>query len=209
MLYTASDGPEQDFSSRLNTHVLERLGKQPADGDSFSTKERSNIEIVKSRLYIHKCLRINYTTYDMRRAQDVINPSFHSDIHVLSRNDDTHPFWYARVLGIFHVNVLDESGPSPCRAPVSVPILWVRWYNFDNAHRSGWAERRLHRIGFVPGNGADAFNFINPAEVVRASHLIPAFSLGLTKELLPPSSLARPGRDDDVDTDYSRYYVNM
>ncbi|KAI5896073.1 uncharacterized protein SCHCODRAFT_02492911 [Schizophyllum commune H4-8] len=201
------DPAAKDFSERLRTHLLHRLGKQPETGDSFSDKEHGMLNIIKNRLYIHKCLRINYTTYDIRRDQDVINPSFHSDIHVLARDDDDHPFWYARVLGIFHVNIIDRFSSS--REAVAIPILWVRWYNFDKAYRSGWAERRLHRIGFVPGDGPDAFNFINPADIVRASHLIPAFALGLTRELLPPSSLARPGCDDTEDADYARYYVNM
>ena len=44
----------------------------------------------------------------MRRQQDVINPSSKPDVMVLSCEDDndTHPFWYAQVIKIFHVFVL-------------------------------------------------------------------------------------------------------
>lgn len=57
-------------------------------------------------------LRVNYTTYDMRRAQDSLNPRVpgHADIMVLSpenedENNDPHPYWYARIIGIFHAHV--------------------------------------------------------------------------------------------------------
>jgi hypothetical protein len=58
-------------------------------------------------IYRHKVLRVNYTTYDMRRAQDSLNPRVppagHSNIMVLSpeneeENNDPHPYWYARLL---------------------------------------------------------------------------------------------------------------
>ena len=60
-------------------------------------------------IYQHRVLRVNYTTYDMRRDQDSLNPQSHPDIMLLShedKNDDNwHPYWYARVIGIFHANV--------------------------------------------------------------------------------------------------------
>ena len=56
-------------------------------------------------------MRVNYTTYDMRRDQDTINPRTHADVMVLNpgdeeSEDERHPYWYARVCGIFHANVL-------------------------------------------------------------------------------------------------------
>ncbi|KAE9387587.1 hypothetical protein BT96DRAFT_837432 [Gymnopus androsaceus JB14] len=50
-------------------------------------------------MYKHKVLRVNYTTYDMRRAQDS-NPiqRTHPHVMVLS-DDDDHPYCYACILG--------------------------------------------------------------------------------------------------------------
>jgi hypothetical protein len=66
------------------------------------------------RMYKHNMLRINYTTYDVRHSQDVLNPrTSHRDIMLLANHDgndgsheDGHLFLYARVLGVYHVNVV-------------------------------------------------------------------------------------------------------
>ena len=54
----------------------------------------------------------DYTTYDMWCAQDSINPWTHPDIMLLSGEDhedsDPHPYWYARVLGIYHAEVCHD-----------------------------------------------------------------------------------------------------
>jgi hypothetical protein len=67
--------------------------------------------IKADRMYKHNVMRINYTTSDVRRAQDVINPSTpHCNVMLLGRNeedssvDQQHPYLYACVLGIYHVN---------------------------------------------------------------------------------------------------------
>jgi hypothetical protein len=48
-------------------------------------------------------------TYDCRHDQDIINPQMHSDVMVLTDKDEdtdnTHPYWYAHVIGIFHAMV--------------------------------------------------------------------------------------------------------
>jgi hypothetical protein len=56
-------------------------------------------------------MRINYTTYDVRRSQDIINTTTsRHDVMVLADPGDhtaaSHPFRYARVLGVYHVNVI-------------------------------------------------------------------------------------------------------
>ena len=63
----------------------------------------------KGCIYQHKTMGLNYTTYDVRRDQDIIHPST-SQCNVMSldsdASDDDHPFQSARVLGIFHTNVI-------------------------------------------------------------------------------------------------------
>jgi hypothetical protein len=86
-------------------------------------------------------------------------------------------------------------------------FLWVRWYGYDTHARSGFKARRLHQIGFLDSFGdEEAFGFIDPSDVIRTIHLIPAFKLGTSSDFLPPS-IAR--REDEGDEDYVRYYVSM
>ena len=69
-------------------------------------------------------------------------------------------------------------------------FLFVQWFGRDLTPRPGWKAKRLHRIGFVPGTNETAFGFLDPAQVVWAVHLIPAFAWGHIKTLLPSSRIA-------------------
>ncbi|KAG2029536.1 hypothetical protein BDR03DRAFT_825481, partial [Suillus americanus] len=99
-----------EFLPRLKDHILARLLGHDYDGDevSFSSAQRSQLMLVNDRIYRHKVIRINYTTYDLRREQDSLNSRTHADIMVLSHEDDEangHPYWYARIIGVFHALV--------------------------------------------------------------------------------------------------------
>ncbi|KAI0743239.1 hypothetical protein BC629DRAFT_1275165, partial [Irpex lacteus] len=196
----------QDFMPRLQDHILARLsGIDYHDELSFSDEERHSLSFVNNRIYRHKVIRVNYTTYDLRRGQDSLNPRTQADIMLLGHEDDpnAHPFWYARILGIFHVYVIQRGDMMQRKR---IDFLWVRWFGIDPTHKSGFKARRLPRIGFVADDDADAFGFLNPDDVLRAAHLIPAFAHGRTASLLEPSIARRP-QDDDEDWQY--YYVNI
>jgi hypothetical protein len=154
-------------------------------------------------IYAHKALRINFTTYDNRRDQDTINPRTHSDIMMLAK-DDGHPYCYARVIGIYHAMVQLNSPRSRNRELHRIEFLWVRWYDIDEKARAGFTAKRQFRVKFR--TGSPGFCFINPADVLRATHLIPNFRKGTTSHLLGPS-MAR--RADERDEDYYSYYINM
>jgi len=173
----------------------------------FTQAQRNALCIINNRIYRHKVLRINYTTYNLRRAQDSLNPRTHSDIMVLSHEDieNAHPYWYARIIEIFHIDVR-YSGPEIANQPKRIDFLWVRWFARHTHTRCGWAVRRLPRVGFYPHSDPNAFGFLDPGDVIRAVHLIPAFCFSRTKELLPPS-IARRKSDNNEDWDW--YYVNM
>jgi hypothetical protein len=110
--------------------------------------------------------------------------------------NNRHPYWYAQVLGIFHVNArLSESTEAK---PTN--FLWVRWFGRDPDHTGGFETRRFHRIGLMELNDPSSYEFLNPSDVLRAVHLIPAFSLG---RLLPD-----PEADEDS-MDWQFYYVSM
>ncbi|KAK2467950.1 hypothetical protein APHAL10511_000245 [Amanita phalloides] len=116
--------------------------------------------------------------------------------HEDESDDVPHPYWYARVIGIFHANVSQHGINIPLKR---MDFLWVHWFGCDLAHKGGWRARRLHRIGFVESQDPTAFGFLDPASVIWAVHLIPAFSIGKTVADVDPSH---------EDMDWQQYYVN-
>ena len=147
----------QNFLPHLRDHLLGRmLGREyNGDEDGMAAADLRRLSIEKDRMYLHKVLRVNYTTYDMRRGQDSINPRTHPNIMLLAHEDDDeageHPFWYARVLSVFHVYVrLASSFLSQPDRVEKLDVLWVRWYGRDATAPGGVETRRLHHVGFVP-----------------------------------------------------------
>lgn len=206
----------QNFIPDLNDHLLARILEQGFNGEEhhFTDEERSHLTIAKGRMYRHKILRVNYTTYDMRRDQDTISPRTRPDIMVLNPGEDdiserrAHPYWYARVCGIFHVNV-EYTGPAfVSKKQRRMEFLWVRWYGRDLGALGGFGRKRLHRVGFVDADEPGAFGFLDPALVLRGAHLIPAFAHGRTKELMGPSVM-RSHQEPRDDADWRYHYVNM
>jgi hypothetical protein len=159
------------------------------------------------RIYVHNILRINYTTYDVRRKRDTVNPNTtHRDIMVLADNnsDTDHPFLYARVIGIFHVNAVYTGGPTVDYRPRKVNVLWLRWFALDPGAGTGsWSDSRLDRLYFPPMAGKDAFSFLDPADVLRSCHIIPAFSTG--RRYSDENGISRCARDIN---DWQSYCLN-
>jgi hypothetical protein len=121
---------------------------------------------------------------------------------VLAQEDanDPHPYWYARILGIFHAHVSYRGGQ-----PQKMEFLFVRWYGRDPSHRAGWKARRLHRIGFLTDDDVDAYGFLDPNDIVRAIHLIPAFACGDNGDVNLPVGLSSAVSFRDWDY----FYVNL
>jgi len=149
-------------------------------------------------------MRINYTTYDVRRGQDTINPKTdHRDIMLLvdEPEEDEHPFLYARVLGIFHVNVIFTGQGMVDYHPRRFEFLWVWW--FDCVTEGNWQTAVLNRLSFFPMSSRDAFGFVDPADVLRACHIIPTFSWG--QQYLDGQGLSSVARDSQ---DWKLYVLN-
>jgi hypothetical protein len=123
-------------------------------------------------------------------------------------NDNTsqHPYWYGRIIGIFHADVRYVGPLLTSIEPHHMDVLWVRWLGRDLSHNTGFRAKRLHRIGFVDGSDPEAFGFLDPCQIIRAVHLIPAFAYGRTSELLGPSIIRQP---KDNGEDWRFFYVNM
>ncbi|KAM6488778.1 hypothetical protein JOM56_015763 [Amanita muscaria] len=104
-----------------------------------------------------------------------------------------HPYWYARVLGVFHVNIYLKSDAS--RKRQRVDFLWVRWFGRILEQPGGWKARRFHCVGFVNAQDEAAFGFVDPASVIRGVYLIPDFD----------------GHSDDENSsrDWTQFYVNI
>lgn len=206
---------QQDFHSGLKAHLFARLkGLDSADDEvSITDADRNDVVIRNNRMHSHPRVTINYTSYDMEIEKDSIgSAAMKKDIMILARDreasdNEESPFWYARVLGVYHVeaHLLSDR----VREPSRVDFLWVRWFGRAVEDRYGDDVCRLERIRFVSmDDGTSPFGFVDPSIVVRAVHLIPAFRYGRTKQLLGPTSLARGSGTDLSTDDWESYYVN-
>jgi hypothetical protein len=71
-------------------------------GNSLQPIDIQTIFFQGDVMYQHNIIQVNYTTYDIRQAQDTVNPKTnHHNIMLLSRNENgecnstTHPYQYA------------------------------------------------------------------------------------------------------------------
>jgi hypothetical protein len=189
--------------------ILESQHGDDHDSD-VSTQANHNPDSVlftHDRLYKHNLVRINYTTYDIRRSQDVVNTSTsHNNIMTLAHTDNgenSDPFRYARVLGVYHANVVYTGPGMVGYEPRRMEFLWVRWYQRVRTTGWRWDAYKLDRIKFLPVAAEDAFGFINPLDVLRACHVIPAFARGRLHA--DGVGLSRCAMDA---SDWEMYYLN-
>lgn len=162
-------------------------------------------------MYQHRILRVNYTTYDVRRDQDLVNGhSAHCNIMVLrqrteaSHTDNVSSYRYGRVLGTYHVNVgYNGPGRPDYHELHKMEFLWVRWYDEVGQLETGWAHQRLGRLRFAPIEDGDAFGIVDPDDVLRGCHIIPRFQLNKVHAAgAGHSPLAKDA------SDWKEYYIN-
>jgi hypothetical protein len=174
---------------------------------TFTDEERNTVIIPDNTIYLVQTMQVHYTTYDMRREYDTINPRTHGDVMVLSgESTPSHPYWYARVMGIYHLDTWLQAGGEQTEKQ-HLEVLHVRWLAPLISHRSGMQHARLPKVAFVEESDYDAFGFLDPGQVIRGSHLIPAFaSVRGEGSLRRGKSLARPHGELD---DWEMFYVGM
>lgn len=181
----------QEFVPKLQDHLLHRL-REPGTVTTpteFSWHERHEVVFQANRIFRHKVLRINYTSYDLRRCQDSVNPRTQANIMLPAVDLDPstgtsasgHPFTYARILGVFHAEVLHNKVGQRLSMHI-MEFLWVRRYQLDRTHKGGFKSRRLYRVSLIPETDKSAFGFVDPDDVIRGVHLIPAFAHGTSDE---------------------------
>ena len=180
--------------------------------EDYSDEDRNSVRFVGQKIYSVRTCRLYYTTYDLQRDSDTINPRTHPDIMLRSpeTEEGAEAYWYARVIGVYHANVwVERTDILDARRVRRMDFLWVRWFGKEPDYISGSRGARLPKVGFVESTDEFAFSFVDPAHVVRGCHLVPAFHEGRTVNLLPvPHSVSRclnPGDDDD----WVNFYVNM
>jgi hypothetical protein len=164
------------------------------------------------RMYKHNIMRINYTAYDVHCDEDVIHAGTrgNSNVIVLTpesvniSNPRNRHFWYARVLGIYHVNVMYIGEGNTDYTPHRLDFLWVRWYELED-YDASWSSRRLDRVSFPKSAHEHPFGFLDPADVLRACHIIPVFREGLA--CTNGSGLTCCAEDHDH-TDWKSYVIN-
>ena len=148
----------------------------------------------------------------MRRNQDSINPKTHPDILMLapaapqSQSNTSHPYLYGRVIGIYHVDVVHaDTAPDSQR----IEFLHVRFFQLDDKHEGGFNSRRFYRVNFLEADDPDAFGLVDPARVIRGTHIIPAFAHSTTDRSIT-DSISRVYTDAYAhDKDWRYYYINM
>ena len=218
----------QNFLPKLKSHLLHRvqatLEQETSAFDEFpcvrtaldlgssadpDETARDFVFLKGDCIYHHKLLRFNFTTYAVRRGTDVVKPgSFRCNIMLLSADcasdstSDSHHFLYARVLGAYHANVVYTGPGMRDYKPRRFDFLWVRWYEDIDPGSSGWCNSSLDSVRFPPLNDDESFGFVDPVDVLRGCHIIPAFSSGKRQETrIDVSRCAKDSKD------YKRYYI--
>ncbi|KAG9089054.1 hypothetical protein FRC06_001731, partial [Ceratobasidium sp. 370] len=197
-----------DNAVKLKRHLLGRIQGNPNRTD-FSNQELAQLNFYRGRMYRHKTLRVNYTSYDVLRQQDVLNSGTPGCFVMLlaesEQEPDAHPFIYAKVLGVYHANIVYHNRP-----PQRMDFVHVRWLYYDYERPGGWDHKRLDRVAYgtcdTNDDILDSFDFIDPGNILRATHLIPDFCSDTTRDLLgQDTSIAY---DDAEFGDWKGYYVN-
>ncbi|TEB34544.1 hypothetical protein FA13DRAFT_1625246, partial [Coprinellus micaceus] len=202
-----------NFVEKLKRHllprVLDQLGVKPN-----ALPEENWINVSLTRLYAHQLMRLDYTTYNVRRDQDVIhvetprsNIMFLNQLAFPKSPDEPHdsplphPYLYAKVIGIYHANVAYIGAlPDGTRdfATHRIDFVWMHRYSILESD----TEFSLDRLALKTLALDDALGFLDPSKIVRGVHLIPQFSLGKETSALPRSKYV-PAQDA-----WSAYYIN-
>ncbi|KAG9120845.1 hypothetical protein FRC07_003499 [Ceratobasidium sp. 392] len=196
------------FLPQLKRHLLLRiLGSH--DHPNYNDAELIKIRFDRERMFKHNTLTINYTSYDVLRQQDTLNLSSQCFALLpgptnLERAPSEHPFIYAKVIGIYHAHIVYDRRPAK-----RFDFVHVRWLYYDYDRPGGWNHDCLDRLHYhkcsTDQDILDAFDFVDPQDIIRATHLIPDFKSGITDEYL--SQVHSISHDHADHMDWKGYYV--
>ena len=174
--------------------------------DDFDTLHANPDHLIfkNSRIYQHQVLQIHYTTYDVRHAEDILNPNTeHCDIMMLHHSESSKqgPNWfgYTRIIGIYHANIQYIRSGMKDYLAWRMDFLHVRW--FERVPQQDL--HGLDALRFIRMEDCSSFDFVDLSDVLRGCHLLPVFRYGkLHQEQIAMSHIAW-----DLD-DWTFYYVN-
>lgn len=132
-----------NLSCTLQDFVL-RLKKQGRDDSSDPWREELNTHRIRAnRLYLHMVMHMNYRSYNIRRQDDSVNARNHHYVMMLNSPNGGHPYLYARVVSIFHVNAYFVKVPD--EEPRLFQVLWILWLDYNaSVSGGGFAVRGVH-----------------------------------------------------------------
>ena len=148
-------------------------------------------------------MRVNYTKYDMRRDQDLVNARNHADVMMYAPEGSDHPYLYARVLSVFHVQAFLLAPGMTRVVPQRLQVCWVRWFDLDADAPGGFMALRLYQLKWAHVDDG-AFDFVDPDNILRGCHLIPKWTrdgVDRSNDALPGASMARRERDGGFEDD--------
>ena len=180
--------------------------------DLSSPDDWARVQFKHNRIFNHKTMCINFTTYDVCRTEDIINPrTQQSDIMILNPEksmmttpSEAHPFWYAKVLGIFHTNVVYMGQGNHDLHSRRMEFLWVQWHELKKV--GSWIPLQLDEVYFSSILDNNPFGFLDPSDILRVCHIIPCFKMGhIGSENQPEAELLESAQKK---YDWKVYYVN-
>ena len=138
------------FGQKLKQHLLPcikhlfkeqaatKLSYTPSEStsDSETCNDFNMVLFDKNWIYCHQLAQFNHTMYNVWRGQDIIHPNTsHCNVMLIAADTEAgeepvHCFLYARVLGIYHANVIYTGPQSMDYRPLWMEFLWVRWYTW-------------------------------------------------------------------------------
>jgi len=83
-------------------------------------------------------------------------------------------------------------------------FIFVRWYESTGEVPAGWEAKKLDHLRFLPMADDGAFGFIDPSDIMRSCHIIPAFARGMLH--CDGKGLSSCARDY---ADWAEYYVGL
>ncbi|KDQ06064.1 hypothetical protein BOTBODRAFT_181936 [Botryobasidium botryosum FD-172 SS1] len=143
------DPATKTFWEDLKDYFIAAVRGELHEGREYPNSERHALYIKDDTIHSHAGIQFNYTTYDVRRGQDSITLKSGRGcvMAVAADRAQDGPFLYARVLGVFHANLVSNTNGLP-------------------------------EVSYLPLTSTAAVGFISPNNDIRASHIIPRFSLG-------------------------------
>ncbi|KAG2046784.1 hypothetical protein BDR06DRAFT_898573 [Suillus hirtellus] len=158
----------KNFIPRLKDHILYRLKNLDVShcDHTFTDEECRQVIIPNNTIHSVHTMQVYYMTYNTRHKYDTINPKIHGDMMVLlGESAPSHLYWYACVLGIYHIDTWLQGDHSETTKH-NLKVLHVRWLALLMSYKSGIQCACLPKVAFIKESDYNTFGFLDPAQVI-------------------------------------------